>query len=187
MAVPSESRIVVEVVGPGFDASDILRSDVQPHERIEALVDLGGEDDSPKVHRYQRTYVVDHAEYGRSVTKRLAKIGARLRNPSHPEVALEAFDAAQDQLRAAAITFLGQTRQTLLLDHRDSYEPILEEKAIRFIRGIASVFGGLKRHGIQMGAAGFSASYLAGGRLVYWDFFPADEADAVALSGALPG
>jgi hypothetical protein len=32
---PQRGTLTIEVVGPGFDASDILRSDVQPHERFE--------------------------------------------------------------------------------------------------------------------------------------------------------
>jgi hypothetical protein len=35
-------KVDVEVVGPGFDASDILRSDTTPHERFEVSFDLEG-------------------------------------------------------------------------------------------------------------------------------------------------
>ncbi len=79
-------KLDVEVVGPGFDASDVLRSDLVPHERFE--VALGGWDNeagTDPAFLPRRLSIIGREDYRASVEQRLEKIGARLRNPSFPD------------------------------------------------------------------------------------------------------
>ncbi len=99
VTVPNEGRIVIEAVGPGFDASDILRSDLEPHERFEArLPTLEHGLNALKGRGWKRTYLVDSATYRRSVERRLAKIGARLESPPFPDAVLHSPRADRKEL-----------------------------------------------------------------------------------------
>src|SRR6266567_3693722 len=127
VTVPNEGRIVIEAVGPGFDASDILRSDLEPHERFEArLPTLEHGLNALKGRGWKRTYLVDSATYRRSVERRLAKIGARLESPPFPDAVLHSPRADRKELIRKATEFLGGSGQKLLLKHRLSYTPIPE-------------------------------------------------------------
>ena len=84
-------KVDVEIVGPGFDASDILRSDTLPHERFEISVEIGiSRLSKPQQHSIKRVHLISPESYEASAQRRLAKIGARLRNPSFPEEVLQA-------------------------------------------------------------------------------------------------
>src|SRR5712692_7117582 len=115
-------KVDVEVVGPGFDASDILRADVLPHERFELF--LGGRELKTTAHsslQFKRTHVVGREDYQTSFQRRLVKIGARLRNPSFPDEVMGsgATDPDQAVLVEEAIRFLQTSGQTTVLDHEE--------------------------------------------------------------------
>jgi hypothetical protein len=171
VTIPEENKIVVEVVGPGFDTSDLVRSDLLPHERFEISVPL----DPPRIAAAAgvspiRTYVIPQEHYRRSVEDRLAKIGARLRNPAFPKD----VSAQSDNLREDARHFLRMTGETLLLKHSVRYEPIPGEYLRRFVLGVLRMLSGLERHTVRLGTVTFSGTFTTRRRLVYWDFFPAD-------------
>lgn len=178
VTIPEEGKLVVEVVGPGFDTSDVLRSDLLPHERFEVSVPLK----RPGVALAtglspSRTYLITPEQYRRSVDSRLAKIGANLENPAFPrEVAAE-----PRQLRQDALLFLRRARETVLLRHASWYEPIPERYLLRFVSGVVRMLAGLERHAVQLGAITFSGTFITRKRLVYWDFFPADTRKARLL------
>jgi hypothetical protein len=171
VTIPEESKIVVEVVGPGFDTSDLVRSDLLPHERFEISIPFDhvriADCDGSLV---KRTYITNLDKYKKSVEDRLTKIGARLRNPAFPkEVAAE-----PSELREDAGRFLRRNRETLLLKHSLGYEPIPQRYLLRFVSGVVSMLSGLERYGIRLGTVTFSGTFTTRRRLVYWDFFPAD-------------
>ena len=171
VTTPETNKLVVEVVGPGFDTSDLIRSDLLPHERFEISMVL----DQPRIAldpgaTPRRTYLTEPENYRKSVQERLAKIGARLRNPAFPK----AVTAEPGELREDAQRFLHRTRETLLLQHSQTYEPIPQRYLSRFISGVARMLSGLERHSLRFGAVTFSGTFTTRRRLVYWDFFPAD-------------
>jgi len=57
VTVPEQEKLIVEVVGPGFDASDILRSDLQPHERWEVTIGLTGPTNSSRLISVSRAFL----------------------------------------------------------------------------------------------------------------------------------
>jgi len=177
VTTPEQGKIVVEVVGPGFDTSDLLRSDLLPHERFEFPIEQRPHVAIPAEMTPQRTYIISEATYRRSVDDRLAKIGARLQNAAFPqEVTTRADELREDARRA-----LRRNRATVLLRHAATYDPIPREYLLRFISGVVRILSGLERYSIPLGAVTLSGTFTMRRRLVYWDFFPADLSKAHLL------
>jgi hypothetical protein len=175
--------IEVEVVGPGFDASDILRSDVTPHERFV----VSGEARAgrlAKQQEIQRSYLVEPGAYRTSVQKRLAKIGARLRNPSFPEAELstEGADAKSKILAQEALAYLKASRQTLLIEHLDGYEPIPLELLEVFTEQARRLLHAAKDARVKWKELSLGGSFLVPRRLVMWDFFSPTSYETQLLS-----
>jgi hypothetical protein len=172
VTVPDEEKLLVEIVGPGFDASDILRADIPPHERWEA---------SLRVSTRRRINLVSQREYANSVQKRLAKIGARLKNPAFPDSVLQ--DSFQDSghLVSEAISFLKASHQATLLKHGQDYVPIPEQHIVSFARHVGKLLSGLSAYGIHLGPSSFAASVIPKRGLIFWDFFPARKQEVASL------
>jgi len=172
ITIPEQRKIVVEVVGPGFDASDILRGDIQAHERW----DLGLTSELA-----ERIHLTGPEEYEKSVQARLAKIGARIKNPAFPDAVLQAHDVDKAKLRQAGTAFLRATNQVALLRNAKLYAPIPQKHLTSFARYVQSLLSGLAAYGIHLGATSFAASVLPKRGLIFWDFFPANKRDAASL------
>jgi hypothetical protein len=177
---PERSSMTIEVVGPGFDASDLLRSDTQPHQRFEVHIALRDPSSSGNFD-CRCAYVVGAEDYQATVEQRLIKIGARLRNPAFPRSVKQSSQRDEDRLRSDAIAYLTRSKQTLLLRHQDAFVPIPHKHVSRFVSGVTRVLAGLANYGIHLGPTSFSASLIGAGRLVFWDFFPARTREADAL------
>jgi hypothetical protein len=172
----SASKIDVEVVGPGFDASDVLRADAAPHERFEILTQS-----QPGFERLNRLSVITPDNYRSSVQKRLVKIGARLRNPAFPEDAIE--DGRDNQaLSEEALNYLKRTGQTILLDSAREYEPISSGLLNTFLGELLRLLDRVRASRVSWRTLSLSASFLVQERLVLWDFFAPGEQDTTVLS-----
>ena len=181
VTIPEQGKLIVEVVGHGFDASDVLRGDIQPHERWEASLEpatlpasRGTSVDA------RRIMVVEPHQYAKSVECRLAKIGARTKNPAFPDASLK-NDANQSELIRLGTSFLKATHQTLLLRHAESYAPISQKYVVSFARQIQHLLSGLSAYGIHLGSSSFAASMIPKRGLIFWDFFPARKQEAASL------
>lgn len=179
VTIPEQSKIVIEVVGAGFDASDILRGDSQPHERWEVNLVRALPSRPRAIQSVHRAALITPEQYCASVEKRLAKIGARSRNPAFPDVELEA--GHRTQLIEAGTAFLKDTRQTLLLKHANSYTPVSERHITVFARSVENLLAGLSGYGIHLGSSSFAASLIPKRGLTFWDFFPARKQEAASL------
>jgi len=176
----AQENVTVEVVGPGFDASDLLRSDSLPHERFEVLVPKSSRPFREPVFQ-KRTFVVRSEDYKRTVEERLAKIGARLRNAAYPRTIIDSPGIRRARLAEEAVQYLRRTKQMTLLNHLEAYEPIPRRFVERFVAGVGNIIDGLHRHNILLGPTSFSGTFTTRGRFVFWDFFPADLARARKL------
>lgn len=78
----SNSEVWIEVVGPGFDASDLQRGDVSPHETFS--VRLSAEREIAELILSQR---IDQKDYEESVRIRRSKIKTKLASSPTPELA----------------------------------------------------------------------------------------------------
>lgn len=172
----------MEIVGPGFDASDILRGDIQPHERWEVVLGRATAGaGSPTPMSCRRIDLVSEDQYASGVQKRLAKIGARLKNPAFPDSVLQSSVPGPAQFVQQAIAFLKDSRQTALLKHAESYAPIPEKNVMSFARDVRKLLAGLSAYGIHLGPSSFAASVIPKRGLVFWDFFPARKQEAESL------
>ncbi len=176
-------KVDVEVVGPGFDASDILRADVVPHERFELF--LGNRElktTTPSSLQCRRLHLVGREEYKASFQRRLVKIGARLRNPSFPDEVMGAASTGPDQalLVQEAIRFLQTSGQTTMLDHEE-YEPIPSRLLNMFLGEFLRLFERIRSSNILWRTISLASSFLPQDRLVIWDFFPVGEHDTSVL------
>jgi len=103
--------ITIEIVGPGFDASDLKRGDISPHERIWLPRSRPLFESKIKRELQLKSY------YKESVILRLEKIGkevALLRN-------IEASLWAPSDFRKLARKYLSQNNETLLFQYIKEY------------------------------------------------------------------
>jgi hypothetical protein len=168
-------RFDIEVVGPGFDASDVLRSDLTPHERFEGSLE-------PSSQRLaidaSRSYLVTPDAYRASVKRRLAKIGASLQNPNFPEEVA----APAEKLAEAAARHLENSGERLLLDHLAEYQPIQRSLFDEFARQLARIVRAARLAQVPWSTLSLAASFLATQRLVMWDFFTPESYETTVLS-----
>lgn len=174
----------IEVVGPGFDASDILRSDIKPHERFEITLENRAEPIQDREFQLRRTYLIDSEGYRASVRRRLTKIGARLRNPSFPDdlMQLNATAATLDALLQDATRYLQESGQTALLDHAEAYQPIPRRLLEEFLLQVLRLSRAVSMSEVPWRTFSLAGSFLPGERLVLWDFFPTGEYDTQTLA-----
>ncbi len=180
ITIPERGKIVIEVVGTGFDASDILRGDLPAHERWELDLTPTRSASTP-IAGAEQVHVITAEQYQDSVQRRLAKIGARLKNPAFPDSILKAEGADVAHLRKAGAAFLTQAHQTALLKHASAYVPIPPKHLVSFVEHVRRLLSGLAGYGIHLGATSFAASVIPKRGLIFWDFFPARKEDAVSL------
>lgn len=178
-------KVDLEVVGHGFDASDILRGDVTPHERYELCFDdrTARSGDARQL-PIKRTYLVERERYQESVRRRLMKIGARLRNPSFPDelIGPRASASGQQDLAEEATLYLRGSGQTALLDHLHEYEPFPAGLMEIVLGHLGRLFRRVKRSNPPWRVLSVASSFLSKDRLVLWDFFPPGSHDTIVLS-----
>jgi hypothetical protein len=176
-------KVDVEIVGPGFDASDILRSDTTPHERFEISVEIGVSGfPKPQQPSVRRVHLINPEAYQASAQQRLAKIGARLRNPSFPEEELQSASASSSELAKEGVRYLQKTGQTLLLDHLTMYEPIPSTLFDAFLNQLLRLVRSAAVAEVPWKTISVAGSFLESSRLVMWDFFPPGNQDTSILA-----
>jgi predicted house-cleaning noncanonical NTP pyrophosphatase (MazG superfamily) len=119
----------LEIVGPGFDASDLNRGDITPHEVWEFTCDDAGESN---LFAARRTKLVDTPTYQKSVRQRLIKIGKRLAGLFKVKAKKTSKKASDDQLVRRAIRHLKREGQTLLIENLKQYRPIQQHELKAF-------------------------------------------------------
>jgi hypothetical protein len=176
-------KLDVEVVGPGFDASDVLRSDLVPHERFEVALGSSGEEAS-SAFLPKRLSIIGREDYRASVSQRLEKIGARLRNASFPDDFIRAGLSGVERAALAreAEQFLRATGQTMLLDHAEEYQPIPLPVLNAFLKEFQRIFEKVRTQKAHWQILSLAASFLPRERLVMWDFFVPGATDTTVLS-----
>ncbi len=167
----SAMNVYIEVVGPGFDASDLKRGDVSPHEWLE--VALLAHDRVPGIESHS---VVTSRAYRRSWDERLAKVG-RLVAGEYPATTRPAEEAARVGER-----WLQEKGFRLLLDHRAKYKPIppqLLNLSLEQCRGLPAA---LARLGLGDQPFIVSLSFVArDAGPIYWDIvWPSKKFDVPA-------
>ena len=117
----TSENLYLEVVGPGFDVSDLNRGQVTPHERV--LLQRSAEC------RVLERSTIAPSDYRASVNARLAKIGELV-------AARQAMDRSlmtHDELVEIGKHFLSANGYGLLLKHSEKYDPIPPEYLKRIL------------------------------------------------------
>jgi hypothetical protein len=156
MALRTDSdRWLVEVAGPGFDASDLKRGDITPHETLEATP-------TGASFALSRERCASQAEYERSLMTRFGKVARLLGRPS------EQWQSAAPEAGAVAAE-LTRRRETLLLEAR-TYQQIPEALVHAALTHAARLQRTMSSYGLPNTGIAVSMSYL--GRQadpVFWD------------------
>jgi hypothetical protein len=143
---PAWRQWLLEVVGAGFDASDLKRGDVTPHERIEAVADNG---DLWRIIK-RAPAGADVVEAGRAI--RYAKVAAML------------------GCGVGEVAELLRRRGEPLLANALFYKPIPEALVVRALGYAKELRPVLIAHGYGDRRVSISLSVLAKeNRLVFWD------------------
>lgn len=155
-AVPGSDRWMVEVAGPGFDASDLKRGDVTPHEILEATPKHGA-------YAVSRERCTSQLEYERSLATRFTKVARLLGWPSEqgqPPVDLD------PEVVAAKLASRGET----LLLEAHIYRPIPQALLHRALDEAVKLRRTMDSCAMPVGNIAISMSYL-GRRAdpVFWD------------------
>ena len=176
-------KVDVEIVGPGFDASDILRSDTIPHECFEISVEIEvSRSPRPQRPSVRQLHSIGPEAYQASAQLRLAKIGARLRNPSFSEEILQAASRSPSELAQEGVRYLQKTGQTRLLDHFTVYEPIPSTLFDTFLNQLLRLVRSAAAAQVPWKTISVAGSFLESSRLVMWDFFPPGNQDTSFLA-----
>lgn len=105
--------LTYEIVGPGFDASDLKRGDTNPHEVLRLRKSLYTDIESAILDRH----VISAQAYKQSWTRRLTKVGRMLSRD-------KGIELVEEDLATFARTKLKERAEELLLEHENSYKPI---------------------------------------------------------------
>jgi len=98
-------QALLEIVGPGFDATDLNRGDISPHESICLHI----KDDVVTCHVAQRS-TISHDEYIETVRQRLSKIGRE----AIKHGAISCHNLATESLEEMGLRYLRSAGCTLL-------------------------------------------------------------------------
>jgi hypothetical protein len=152
-------EVLLEVVGPGFDATDINRGDISPHEHI--ILSTKSETITPRVIRKQS---VTTAKYLESVSQRLAKIGQEVLLREGPG----RCSSEEVDLEKIGENFL--QREGLSLLHRSSYTPLPRNYLLKLVSYIRDLPWRLPSSGKDARYV-ISLSILndPGPRFIFWD------------------
>ena len=170
----------VEVVGPGFDASDLQRGDITPHEVFSIVLSTNG-----KIARSECTHRVNKEAYQESKRLRREKIRQRMQGSPTPKLAhemrggLEVSETTEEHLKAVG--------SPLCLV--EEYTPISKMVITETVRAIVNsqvidLFQGEAQVGFPLN---FSTSFIdRGKRQVFWDIVsPSLKFQGMTYSGKL--
>jgi hypothetical protein len=168
----NDQSLLLEIVGPGFDAGDIQRGHVTPHEMIQidrtTLKTEMPTSRSAFEQVVKRAFITNQRSYEHSVRQRYIKIAKRLKDLG--EVAFEEQETREDDLVAMAKKYLQGNGYLMLSLNETSYTPI----PIGYLYELCSHIHNLPERLQQYANRGLpfvvSSSYVKKGtKLVFWD------------------
>lgn len=162
----TEENLKFEIVGQGFDGSDLNRGDISPHQVISLPLDLDIEDFSPWDYRRGQVYTCVEADYQKSKEQRLNKIGSGLTEGA-------AINDAGGGTIERAIEYLRNRGKNLLLTDNEKYRPISYEALLKILK--QSYHLPLEIAALNLDASDMiaSCSIYPTGKIRYWDIvFP---------------
>jgi len=119
------SKIKIEIVGKGFDMSDLNRGDVSPHEILEIPLNYNYKHDLWDIYDFMplniisfRRFLISQEDYRKSVKRRLCKIGKGLtKGEKNDKLPIE-------EAIISARSYLEAQGKTIILEDNEDYKPI---------------------------------------------------------------
>ena len=159
----SPVHVHAEIMGPGFDASDLQRGYLSPHEAFSITLSAEGE-----VSEQQRVSVVDEATYQESKQLRIRKVRQKFQESPTPELARRIY--ADLELPSKLDEHLVSLRSPLAKG--EPYVPITQALVTNSVDNIVNskVIGLFQEETGAGFPLNFSTSFIDNGqRQVYWD------------------
>jgi hypothetical protein len=168
----NDQSLLLEIVGPGFDASDLQRGHITPHEIIQidkAMLKTGmplSQSNFEQIIR--RTLLVNKRSYEKSVKQRYMKIAKRLKD--HGKISFGERETSENDLIAIARAYLQDNCHKMLLLNENNYTPIPVHhlyKICSYMYNLPERLQHYVNHGLPFVV---SSSYVKKGtKLVFWD------------------
>jgi hypothetical protein len=168
----NDQSLLLEIVGPGFDASDLQRGYTTPHEIIQidnAMLKTGMTPSQSSFEQVvRRTFLVDNRSYENSVRQRYIKIAKRLKDRG--KILFEERETSENDLIAMARAYLQDNGHQMLLLNENNYTPIPTHhlyEIYSYIYNLPERLQHYVNHGLPFVV---SSSYVKKGtKLVFWD------------------
>lgn len=152
----SPDELYLEIVGPGFEVSNLNRGDVSPHERLRIKRKSEGVD------IIERS-VTSLSEYKKSVYYRLLHLGEFLVSKQKKEA------KSETELVEIAKTFLKENGYDLLFKHEDSYSEIPKSFLKKIKDFISPLPQKMTKLGLDIDEFVVSSTIFNNEELVFWD------------------
>jgi len=172
-------RLIIEIVGRGFDVSDLNRGDISPHEILEIplnyFYNFGSWDIydlAPLDIACFRKFLVQKEEYRKSIELRLSKIGRGLtEGGKNDKICFE-------ESLVKARKYLMDQGKTLIFEDNSNYQPIpfnLLKKIVRLVYYLPMEIFQFKK---PIEVFSVSCGVYCTGQIVFWDIvFPSIKFD----------
>lgn len=157
-----DSFALLEIVGPGFDVTDLNRGEISPHERIFLEV----KDDHVTEHILNRE-IVDRFRYSDTVKARMRKIA----KDAIAKQWIEGKDYSKSELETIGRKYLESLERMLLLESDKQYDPLPAPYLKRLLSYIRDLPWQLPTLGMERFYV-ISSSVIgpkAASRFVFWD------------------
>lgn len=168
----NDNRMTIEIVGPGFDASDLQRGQASPHEVVQVDETLRGNSFTLSELGFARiamtTFIVDQKSYLSSVKQRYIKIARRLKDLGI--LSFEENNKTESELVSIAKSYLKKNGHRALFLNEKEYTPIPPNCLLNvysFLQDLPKKIEYEVKHGFPFVV---SSSYVQEGKkLVFWD------------------
>ena len=152
-------NLYLEVVGPGFEVSNLNRGDIIPHERL--MVKL-----KEKLIILDRN-IISGSSYRESVDLRYQQIGKRILEENISQ------NQSKEKLIKIGKGFLKTHGYHLLKENKKSYQKIPEEHLEKIVKNVIRLLHKMAKSGMVVDQFVLSSTVFDSGELVFWDMvFP---------------
>jgi hypothetical protein len=135
----SETTATLEIVGPGFDASDLQRGHISPHETMEIEMGRMTRERSKRIGKFgiRSHWQIDAKSYQESVRRRYLKIHDKIL--MHRKTIPEANEPIDENLVRLTREILKSQSCTNLIEHEDAYAEIPKECLLNALNHLARI------------------------------------------------
>lgn len=167
----NDGRVTLEIVGPGFDASDLQRGSFSPHEVLDIRLDMVSGLRRVTVEALRaavrRRFLVESGEYRASVERRIQKIYDKF---VKREVAFGRVAPQGSPIHQVVLEYLKANNHRMLLDNQTSYSPMPDSSLVQVVGNLVKFQREYSKFCTLQYPSVLASSFVNNGvRLVFWD------------------